>query len=178
MKINTSLIIYSEVLGIPCPRYWSFVEVFNMVCSIVNGFYYSVRSFSVRDSLPCLVDLETFVWHSTRSSGQKNFWPYTRVVVPSDSLLVHSYPKMGLISSLLSRLRLALSWSELFDSSKCLIYMVRSLILTRITASIPKAKLKGVLLVDVWGVVWYTHNTLGNSTTHLPLASSSLVLST
>jgi len=32
----------------------------------------------------------------------------------------------------------------------------------------------GVSLVDLLGVVWYIHNTCGNSSTHLPLVSSNL----
>lgn len=40
----------------------------------------------------------------------------------------------------------------------------------------PKAKMNGVSFIEARGVVWYAHNILGSSSTHLSLASSSLVL--
>ena len=43
---------------------------------------------------------------------------------------------------------------------------------TGITASVPKAKLKGVSLVLECAVVRIAHRVLGNSSTHNPLASS------
>ena len=46
------------------------------------------------------------------------------------------------------------------------------LISTGMTASVPKAKLKGVSLVPECVVVRIAHSVLGNSSTHNPLASS------
>ena len=41
---------------------------------------------------------------------------------------------------------------------------------TSITASVPKVKEKGVSQINLLGVVWYAHSTLGSSSTHFPLA--------
>ena len=42
------------------------------------------------------------------------------------------------------------------------------------TASAPYVRENGVSLVDLLGVVWYAHRTLGNSSAHLPLVPSNL----
>ena len=46
-----------------------------------------------------------------------------------------------------------------------------------ITTSIPQARAKGVVLIGRPSVVLYAHKTLGNSSTHFPLAHSSLFFS-
>lgn len=57
------------------------------------------------------------------------------------------------------------------------ILMVSNLTSIGIIALVPNVKLNGVSWVNVQGLVWYAHNTLGSSSIHLPLDTSNFIMS-
>lgn len=88
-------------------------------------------------------------------------WYWAKLMVATS---LHSSAKSRLVERSCSLL-LLLNWSY---------FIVRKLVSRRIIALDPYVMEKGVSLVDLLGVVWYIHNAWGSSSTHLPLASSSL----
>lgn len=132
-------------------------------------------SFQLGDSLPCSVGLETSARCSMRSPRQKAFdltwksWYWA-------TLCRYATMRRQVLSLVsVSWSRLALNRIKLLSLSQCLIIMVRRPILIGITTSMLKTRLKGVLFVEVHGVVQYAPSTLGSSLAHLPLASSNLI---
>ena len=65
-------------------------------------------------------------------------------------------------------------YASLLPGEKPTTLILDMLIFTRMTASTPYVIEKGVSPVDLLGVVWEAHKTLGNSSTQFPFAPSRL----